>query len=322
MLRAGLVGMIWLVAALAPPAAFDPWQESARYSLAYSADTSGLPPGAVRLWLPVPAEGASQRVTSLAVEAPWPHRITSTDLGNRFAYVEIPAAATRGSIVLRATVERDPYAGLPAAEVREGSVDDPQHFRGSARKIPLDGVIRRLAEQESAGRETPAAKIRGFYEYVVRTMQYSKQGEGWGEGDAVWACASKYGNCTDFHSVFIGMARSQGIPARFVMGFPIVPDEPAGQVSGYHCWTEAWDPERGWLPLDASEARKSGRTEDYFGRLPSDRVAFTMGRDLVLAPPQAGEPLNYMIYPYAEVDGELVDPVPWTLTYRRLDAAP
>ena len=31
-------------------------------------------------------------------------------------------------------------------------------------------------------------------------------------GDAVWACTSKYGNCTDFHSLFIGMARSPASP--------------------------------------------------------------------------------------------------------------
>lgn len=28
------------------------------------------------------------------------------------------------------------------------------------------------------------------------------------------------------------------------------------------------------------------------------------GRDLVLNPPQSGEPLNYFMYPYAEADGK------------------
>ena len=32
-------------------------------------------------------------------------------------------------------------------------------------------------------------------------------------------------------------------------------------------------------------------------------MEFGTGRDLVLAPPQAGEPLNYFMYPYAEADG-------------------
>jgi hypothetical protein len=36
-----------------------------------------------------------------------------------------------------------------------------------------------------------------------------------------------------------------------------------------------------------------------------NRIAIVTGRDLVLTPPpQAGEPLNYFMYPYAEADGK------------------
>jgi hypothetical protein len=55
--------------------------------------------------------------------------------------------------------------------------------------------------------------------------------------------------------------------------------------------------------VDASEAWKSKRHYACFGRLPSDRVAFTIGRDLVLESRQAGQPLNFLVYPYAEADG-------------------
>jgi hypothetical protein len=33
-------------------------------------------------------------------------------------------------------------------------------------------------------------------------------------------------------------------------------------------------------------------------------VQFSLGRDLVLSPPQAREPLNYFAYPYVEVNGK------------------
>ena len=56
--------------------------------------------------------------------------------------------------------------------------------------------------------------------------------------------------------------------------------------------------------MDASEAWKNPSRHDYyFGHLDADRVAFTMGRDLALKPPQRGALLNYLIYPYAELDG-------------------
>jgi transglutaminase-like putative cysteine protease len=134
-------------------------------------------------------------------------------------------------------------------------------------------------------------------------MKYSKEGKGWGQGDAVWACDSRFGNCTDFHSLFISMARGNKVPAKFEMGFSVPEKHGRGPVGGYHCW--AWFlSKQGWIPVDISEAnRHPDQTEYYFGNLTEDRVQFTTGRDITLAPPQAGGPLNYFIYPYAEVDG-------------------
>ena len=61
------------------------------------------------------------------------------------------------------------------------------------------------------------------------------------------------------------------------------------------------------MPVDASEASKHPEKHDYyFGHLDENRVAFTMGRDLELKPRQNREPLNYLIYPYAELDGASV----------------
>jgi hypothetical protein len=57
--------------------------------------------------------------------------------------------------------------------------------------------------------------------------------------------------------------------------------------------------------VDASVAWKHPEKENYsFGAHDDDRVQFTVDRDIRLDPPQQGEPLNYFIYPYAEVDGK------------------
>jgi len=42
----------------------------------------------------------------------------------------------------------------------------------------------------------------------------------------------------------------------------------------------------------------------FFGAHDDNRVFFTSGRDIRLSPLQKGEPLNYFIYPYAELDGK------------------
>jgi hypothetical protein len=49
-------------------------------------------------------------------------------------------------------------------------------------------------------------------------------------------------------------------------------------------------------------------------------VQFSVGRDVTLAPPQAGPPLNYFIYPYVEVDGKPFTQVSRKFSFR--DVAP
>jgi transglutaminase-like putative cysteine protease len=190
------------------------------------------------------------------------------------------------------------------------------------RLVPLDGRIHRLAAEVTAGRRTDAEKARAIYDYVVDTMSYDKSGTGWGNGDVYWACDRRRGNCTDFHALFTGLARAAGIPAKFAIGLPIPPERGAGRVAGYHCWSEFWLDGYGWVPVDASEARKHPEKREYFfGAHDPDRVQLTEGRDLVLRPAQHGPPLNFFVYPYVEVDGEPFAGVEQELSYRDLPAA-
>jgi transglutaminase-like putative cysteine protease len=317
-----LVACLSTAGAAALAADFDPWTQAAEYELGYRVDLAPLlagPHKTIRVWLPTPAESAHQKVRTRKTEAPWPYRETEDTLGNRFIYLAPDCAGPHGSeVMLHFIVQRLPDDGVKLADVRGDARLDPQRQLGPLIHIPLDGKVRELSDQASRGRKTDSERIRAFYDYVLRAMRYAKTGEGWGQGDVHWACTAGYGNCTDFHSLLLGLARAAHIPARFVMGFPIPAGTAEGNANGYHCWAEVFDRERGWVVMDASEAWKSRRYDDYFGHLPSDRIAFTVGRDLVLVPPQQGPPLNFLIYPYAEVDGQPAGPVPWKLHYRRL----
>lgn len=308
--------------ALAGGDAYDPWRDTAHYDFTYTVDVSSLggPGSRTRLWLPLASDGPDQEV-SVEVSAPLPHRLTTDAHGNHIAYLEWEGRAPGPEVTLRFAVMRRVSHGVAAADARPDTPLDPERYRRAALRIPLKGPIAALGALAAHGASDDRAKIRAFYDYVIGHMRYSKEGEGWGRGDALWACTSKYGNCTDFHSLFIGMARSQGIPARFLIGFPIPSGGDAGPVAGYHCWAEAWEGGVGWLPIDASEAWKAGTPDAYFGTLPSDRIRFSVGRDLVLEPPQAGAPLNFFVYPYAEVDGKAVERVPARFRYRRLSHA-
>ncbi|QDV35556.1 transglutaminase-like domain-containing protein [Tautonia plasticadhaerens] len=152
-------------------------------------------------------------------------------------------------------------------------------------------------------------------------MTYDKSDTGWGRGDALYACDVRRGNCTDFHALLIGMARSVGIPARFAIGLPLPGERGAGEVAGYHCWAEMYVGGRGWVPVDASEAAKEPARKDYFfGHHDEDRLEFSRGRHLTLEPPQQGPPLNFFVDPYAEVDGVPHGEIERRITFEDLDA--
>ncbi len=267
------------------------------------------------LWIPLPQNDAFQSVSNLKIESPVPHSEgRDPEYQNPFAvFTPSAAQATAGydvTLLFNAT-RREHAVNIHSPALQNASsappANDPlmKRYLEPDKLVPLNGTIAELSRQQTVGDTTPLQKARHIYDYVVATMRYDKTGEGWGRGDAVWACTSKHGNCTDFHSLFIGMMRSAGIPARFEIGFPLPEGKSEGDIPGYHCWAEFYLNGIGWIPVDASEAWKNPAKRDYFfGAHDDNRVFFTYGRDLVLSPEQKGPALNYFIYPYAENDGQ------------------
>jgi transglutaminase-like putative cysteine protease len=270
--------------------------------------------GPTHLWIPLPQADVYQEVRSLHIDSPvWYSQGRDAEYGNKFAMFKPTAEqATAGfDVTLRFTaVRREHKVALDAIALQNVSASMPrdpklERYLEPDKLVPLNGTIAALAKEHTAGDTTPIQKARHIYDYVLATMRYDKTGEGWGRGDAIWACTAKRGNCTDFHSLFIGMMRSSGIPARFEIGFPLPEGKTEGDISGYHCWAEFYLAGVGWVPVDASEAWKNAAKRDYFfGAHDANRVFFTYGRDIRLSPDQKGDPLNYFIYPYAETNGQ------------------
>jgi transglutaminase-like putative cysteine protease len=212
------------------------------------------------------------------------------------------------------------FGGPPLAH--EDDPKDLARFLRPDRLVPLDDQIKTWARQVviDAKAHTDLEMARAVYNHVIATVKYDKTGKGWGRGDIYYACEERRGNCTDFHAIFIGYARAMGIPARFAIGFPLPADRGEGQIAGYHCWAEFYAKGIGWVPVDASEAGKNPSKRDYFfGAHDENRIEFSKGRDVLLTPRQQGDPLNYFVYPYVEVDGQPFAGTELAVTYR--DAA-
>ena len=312
------LGLFGVAAHLPGPGA--PGQTAAaprsRTFLLTSTATVPVPPAGTKtldLWLPVPHADASQDVRELKIESPVPYKIEKGEYGTRMLHLRPVTVPTAPLVVkLTAQITRREHLNLranaPTAKPAKEKIDPNQsRWLAPDRLVPLDTKIKQQAEEvvAKAGAKTPLEKARAIYEHVVSTVTYDKTGQGWGRGDIYYACDARRGNCTDFHAIVIGYCRSLGIPARFSIGLPLPVGRGQGEIKGYHCWAEFFTPETGWVPVDASEAAKNPDKRAYFfGAHDENRVEFTRGRDLDLTPKQAGPPLNYFVYPYAEADGQ------------------
>ncbi|MBM79219.1 MAG: hypothetical protein CMJ78_01335 [Planctomycetaceae bacterium] len=273
----------------------------------YGVKLSDVPKNAkVRIWFPVPQSSEHQTIREIDRQIPGETKNTvEGKYQNRILYTETKAdesGAVHASVAY--DVERKEIR-LDSIKAEELPSQQRQLFLTANSKVPVDGLpVNMLGDLTPP--KLPIELARTLYNRVGSHMRYDKSKPGYGNGDSVWACQNGIGNCTDFHSLFITLARSQQLPARFEIGFPIPEETGKGSVGGYHCWAFFYDADRGWLPTDISEADKNPKMKSYyFGNLTANRVTFSVGRDIDLVPQQAAKPLNFFVYPHVEVDGEV-----------------
>ena len=315
-----------------PATAVDAHPATRKFSFSYTVAVPAAPDAKekLRLWIPVPHSDAYQDITTLEVKSPVKHILKSDAFyQNEFAYFDVSAAQLQKGFEVHMTFNvvrhehRVDLAEKPAKAAQPLSPAEQQRDLSPDKLVPLAGVIGETSAEETKGLTDPLAKAHALYNYVIATMKYDKTGTGWGHGDAAWFCTAKKGNCTDFHGYFIGLARAAGIPARFEIGFPLPAKQGEGAIGGYHCWAEFYVIGYGWIPIDASEAWKHPEERTYFfGAHDVNRVQFTRGRDINLAPKQTGDPLNYSVYPYAELDGKPFSGLKSEFAFKDLDAKP
>jgi hypothetical protein len=255
--------------------------------------------GPARCWIPLAASDDFQTVTVNSISTPGTQRtLTDGAHGNRVLFLELGPGDGGKPIeivydVLR--VEKGAYAG---------DRDEAARHLEPERKVPADEKLKAVAEKAVAGLTGDLMRARALYDHVIDQMRYMKFGEGWGQGDAMFACDVLYGNCTDYHAYFTALARSIGIPARFAIGVAIPSERDDGGTDGYHCWAEFYA-EGKWWPVDISEADKfSALSMYYFGHHPANRFEFSRGRDLAVDPGPASGSINFLAYPFLEVNGQ------------------
>ena len=186
--------------------------------------------------------------------------------------------------------------------------------------IPTDGEVKEIARSVTKNKRSILEKSRAVYDWVVENTYRDPTIPGCGLGRVAVTLAKRGGKCADISSVYVALARAAGVPAREVFGLRLGQNREQDITNGYHCWAEFYLPGTGWVPVDPSDVRKIMLTEKldleeaasyreyYFGAVDEYRIVLERGgRGINLLPPQEAGPLNYFMYPYAEIDGKALD---------------
>jgi transglutaminase-like putative cysteine protease len=314
-MRLSILPVLVLAAAVGSPAAHTPAivKGTDQFEFVYRVKLPAIT-GEARVWIPLAKTDAFQnvQVEKLNIPMKW-EKVQDRDYGNDICVLDPEPDDSGKTIEVRYHVVRKEKAKYAASSTETG------HYLRPEKLVPINETFRTLAEKAAAGKTDDLERAKGIYDHVMSRMRYDKSGTGWGRGDAMYACDARTGNCTDFHAYFIALARSIGIPALFAIGATIPADKNEGTIDGYHCWAE-FLADGQWVPVDISEAWKNPKLADYyFGHNPANRFELTKGRDLVVDPEPASGPINFLVYPLLEMNGEVIKPET-TFMFRRIGA--
>jgi transglutaminase-like putative cysteine protease len=259
--------------------------DARRFEFTYQVTVDPAPASTLRVWIPVATSDENQSVTLKGVSSPVATQSKrDSEYGNSALYGQIQNSKAPVTLALTYEVTRKEYSRGGLSDLMRYNQDSDAAPPGLARflepdrLVPINSRFQTMAADITRGKDGDVEKAYAIYDYVFHTLRYDKSGTGWGRGDAMWACDSKHGNCTDFHSLFMALMRAEKIPARFEIGFPLPAHGNRGDIPGYHCWSEFYVSGLGWVPVDISEAWKDPAKHDFFfGSLDTNRVQFTMG---------------------------------------------
>ncbi len=271
----------------------------------------------LRVWIPYPAQSPWQEIEEVEIISSLDTEIIQEKrYGNKILYLYSPDfKGEKLEINLKFKIKRSEYDFYKKADKNKKNLF---RFLRPSSTVPVNGSMRKLAKSIVKDKKSQREQIKALYDYLIAEFDYSKEDlQICGIGNSLLTLKHKKGNCSDYHSVFLSLARSLKIPAKFEIGYPLN-SKTKGEIGGYHCWTKYYEKGKGWFGLDISEADKHPEKGDYFfGRLDENRVLFVTGRDINLpfAKDKESMPLNFFIYPYAEIDGEQFFNVKWQVYY-------
>ncbi len=270
----------------------------------------------VELWIPTPMEGGGYQ------------KLISRELSGNATTVSIASESGNPAPFVHARWDKvkDPVLKIVnVVEVadRDGVLPGPSGgdtYLAPTTHVQTDGIVMETSAKIVAGATDPDKKARAIYDWIVEKTARDAAVRGCGLGDvkATLTTGNLRGKCADLNSLFVGLARAAGIPAREVFGQRVATSayskslgKEGDNSKAQHCRAEYYSAAKnGWVPVDPADVRKfileenlpltdakvAAVREKFFGYWEGTWVAFNFARDFKLAGYDAGT-VNFFMYP-------------------------
>ncbi len=207
----------------------------------------------------------------------------------------------------------------------------------ATRWMPTDGIVHDTAERATRGARTDVDKVRALFDWIVDNTYREPKVRGCGVGDirAMLETGNLGGKCGDINALFVGMARSVGVPARDVYGIRLAPSAfgyrelgARGDVSkAQHCRAEVYLRDYGWVAMDPADVGKVMRLETstwikdvrdplvapvkrgLYGGWEGNWMAYNVAHDVKLPGASQRPPIPFFMYPEGENAKTRFDPL-------------
>jgi transglutaminase-like putative cysteine protease len=210
------------------------------------------PNGISHIWLPAPLirNTPYQNTISTRFTAKGGTATLSKDKQSALGIVSAKYAANaKPTLSLTSRVALKNYAVdlSSRATAAPASQTELDYFLRPSRYVPTDGIVKQTALKATAGATTDIQMARAIYEWVVKNTFRDPKVRGCGRGDIRFMLESgdMGGKCTDLNALYVGLARSVGLPARHVYGLRIAKSD-----RGYKMYPQAETPEGRIDPFD------------------------------------------------------------------------
>lgn len=277
-----------------------------------------------RLWVPYPATNKYQAIANIIIDGNQSSSAVYTDsiFQTPMLYARWSPGTKNRKLSFSFDVERQEVIrrNFPANEAPWNPADFALYL-APTRLGPVDGEVKKLAQKITAGKSTVKGKAKAIYDWTCENTYRDPNTRGCGIGDVYRLLREPGGKCADISSIYVALARAAGVPAREIFGIRQGKQAVQDISKWQHCWAEFYLPGYGWVPVDPADVRKMMHLQNltfsdaktteyrnyYWGGIDPYRIKLSEGRDLALNPLQSGQPVNYLMYPFAQIGPDTID---------------